>query len=88
MKAVEFTGQSVVLGPPPGFNDAPGQVKCGGLPIRHGRDIDGTPVLQSMWRPSADELAALADGACICLSIWGRGHPPVAIDVERVEVLP
>lgn len=88
MKAVEFVGQSVVLRPPPGFNEAAERVRCGGLPIRFGRDADGGPVLQSIWRPTAEEIAALASGACVCLSIWGSGHPPVAVDVERVEVLP
>jgi hypothetical protein len=37
----------------------------------------GDPAMQSMWRPDADELAALNAGGVVVLNVLGRGHPPV-----------
>lgn len=39
-------------------------------------------VLKSAWFPTGDELVALARGAPLVLSVWGNGHPPVALEVE------
>lgn len=88
MRPVEFSGQTHHFGPPRGFNESADKVQCGGLPIRASRDADGGVLLQSMWKPSPAELAALAAGACVCVSVWGTAHPPIAIEVEQVEVLP
>lgn len=88
MKAVEFNGQTRLLGPPPGWdNERDGD--CGALPVRIEQNARGWPAtFTSYWRPSADDLAALNSGAHVRLTIVGHVHPPVAVSVERAEELP
>ncbi len=43
----------------------------------------GHLMMKSLWRPSTDELAALQNGAVVCLRVLGAGHPPVRLDVEE-----
>lgn len=48
------------------------------------RAVDSTgtqPVLLSVWEPSEEERAALAEGATIELCVWGESTPPVSIAV-------
>lgn len=57
-----------------------------GLPIRDctmSTSVDGpaTPVMQTAWLPTPDEIAAIMSGAPVILSIVGTGHPPVMIGV-------
>lgn len=57
-----------------------------GLPIR---DIEvncsvngeGTPAMQSIHYPSAEEVMALMGGAPLILTVLGVRHPPVMIEV-------
>lgn len=44
------------------------------------RDREGT--MQSAWYPSKEEIAALVLGKPVILTVWGRAHPPVALEVE------
>ena len=46
-------------------------------------DDHGNTVLVSTWEPSAEERAAIAEGANIELRVWGGGHPPVAITTNN-----
>lgn len=41
---------------------------------------EGTPAMQSAWRPSADEVAALLRGGVIVLTVLGTSHPPVMLE--------
>jgi hypothetical protein len=45
--------------------------------------VDGpnTPTMVTAWLPSPDELAALAAGAPILVSLVGTGHPPIMVSV-------
>lgn len=57
-----------------------------GLPIRDctmPTTVDGpeTPVMQTVWLPTPDEIAAIVSGAPVILSIIGTGPPPVMIGV-------
>lgn len=52
-----------------------------GLPIRDAITPEGVPVMQSVWTPSPDELAALNAGANVLLEVVGKGHPPVMLSV-------
>ena len=57
MKAVEFQGETIILGPPKGWNNGDdSRLQCGGLPVQIAEDR-GMPVLRSFWRPSPEELA-------------------------------
>lgn len=40
---------------------------------------DGEPTISSTWEPNEEERTALAAGASIELTVWGIGHPPVAL---------
>lgn len=52
----------------------------GDLPCQRAEE-DGNPVTNSAWELSADERALVAAGAQVELTIWGPGHPPVAVTV-------
>ncbi len=79
MNCVEFEGYNVLLGPPPSWPRG----QCGALPIfRH----DGR--MTSAWKPTAEELEALKNGAHICLTVWGDVHPPVAMHVQKFSEMP
>lgn len=45
----------------------------------------GTPIIASHWFPDEQELQMLTEGAAVKLLVWGSGHPPVALSVEKVE---
>ena len=34
------------------------------------------------WQPSEQDIANILAGHLVCLSVFGRAHPPVAITVE------
>jgi len=51
--------------------------EVGGLPVH-----DSGSVLISCWQPTEEERVAIAGGAPIWLSVFGRGHPVVAIQAE------
>lgn len=46
---------------------------------------DNVPVIQSFWKPNAEELKAMNEGHWIILTIIGRGMPPVLLQVEAVK---
>lgn len=54
-----------------------------GLHVRHVL-IDGNPCVQSIWRPTPAELAALNEGAVIALNVLGTAQPPVRLDVTTI----
>ncbi len=47
---------------------------------------DGSHVFETTWEPTDEEREAIADGGNICLMVWGRGHPPVAMVVTDREL--
>lgn len=61
----------VYKGPTPGIGD----LHC--ERVRAGEIV-------SFWRPSRDELEAIAAGAVIELSIFGEPIPPVSVNVVQV----
>lgn len=53
-----------------------------GLPIRDEKiQGDGLPVMVTAWLPTPEELAALAAGASVHVSIVGTKHPPIVVGV-------
>lgn len=77
MTPISFKGQQAVLGAPPDWDESQGS--CDGLPVlRVGENFI------SFWKPTWRERIALLFGAKIQLTIVGAGHPPVAIDVNRI----
>lgn len=55
-------------------------VPCGALPV-HICELEGVPVMESFWRPSAEELEALNARGYVVLQVLSTSHPPVAIGV-------
>ena len=53
---------------------------CGGLPIRDEPTTAGHG-MTSAWQPTPEELARLAAGASIHLTVLGTVHPPVSMSV-------
>lgn len=81
MNIAEISDATSVLGKPDGWDDLKG-VSCRPLPVRSTVDAAGSHVYQSAWAPTPDEIVAIAHGAHVVLTVWGRGHPPVSVDVE------
>jgi len=82
MNPVEFKGQTLVMGAPPGT--APGV--CGGLPMLIERSSiwPGAKKYTSYFKPSPEELAVLNAGGCVQLEVHGASHPPVSVNVDYV----
>lgn len=55
---------------------------CGTLEIADVAGAGGLNFMESLWRPDADELAALAAGASVVLGIEGGSHPVVYVGVS------
>lgn len=72
-----------VLGAPPGVPID----ECNALPITRIQYSDGTPAVASYWRPTPAELALLAQGAAVRLTVLGATHPPLMLGVDGDGVL-
>jgi len=75
MKPVKFQDMNVTY-------MAPG---CGDLPTL-AQEEDGRLCVTSCWKPSAEDLAILNAGGCVCLNVVG-GQPPVAMWVQEVNIV-
>jgi hypothetical protein len=71
------------LGAPAGWDQQ--AMPCTSLPVTLHEDPAVGPVWVSYWKPSEAERSAIAAGALIELTIFGGGHPPVALSVEGVQ---
>lgn len=58
--------------------------ECRTLPVRKELKADGTYDFVSTWKPTLEELNALADGGVVVLTCAGR-QPPVSVGVELTE---
>jgi hypothetical protein len=81
MRFTQHPTNNAVLGAPPGV----GIDDCRALPITRVEFPDGAPGVQSFWRPTDAERAAIAGGALVLFQCWGRTHPPVYLGVDGVE---
>lgn len=63
----------MVIGPPKGSPDG----ACGTLHVRHQRHDVFVTRYDSMWKPTAEELAQLNAGAHVCVMVAGMVHPPI-----------
>lgn len=55
--------------------------ECGTLEVADVAGVGNRPFMESLWRPDADDLAALNAGAAIVLGIQGVVHPVVYMGV-------
>ncbi|MGH1579043.1 hypothetical protein [Planktotalea sp.] len=49
----------------------------------HDEVIDGVNHMTSLWEPTPKELADLANGGSVKLTILGTGHPPVSVTTQK-----
>lgn len=82
MLIARIEGATRNLGAPAGW-DRDKDGRCLGLPIRDDESDGGLPLMTSAWTPTPEELARLNAGASIHLTIVGRAHPPVAVEVGQ-----
>lgn len=78
-----ISGATCTLLPPTDW-DAKKFGPCSGLAIR----VEDTGVgrgMTSAWFPNADEIARIAAGAPIYLTVLGNAHPPVALAVGEAS---
>lgn len=81
MRPVNFAGVTRILGPPANWDG--GELgPCGELPVRQ----DGH-VIESVWRPTPEELALLNRGGGVRLTVIGVAHPVVALDAVAPEAI-
>lgn len=60
--------------------DRLGAEGCSTLPV-----VSDGRGFSSFWKPTPEELAALAAGATVQLIVLGSGHPPVSLYVNNPE---
>lgn len=49
-------------------------------------ELEGHPVLVSVWELSDEERARIAAGDNIQLLVWGPGHPPVQLATTDIAL--
>jgi hypothetical protein len=79
MNRIQHPSNNAVLGAPQGWDQK--ELPCNALPITR-TECEGMPAVVSFWRPTAEELAALNEGAAVALWVIGRTMPPVSLSVE------
>lgn len=87
MRAIEFKGQTKLLAPPENWVQGTGGVEIGALPVQ-AEVRQGVMYIKSVWRPSAEELAGLAAGACVVVNVLNTYMVPIALSVEQIEAGP
>lgn len=75
MRPIVLENPDVVLMPP---DDMP---ECQPLTAVKFTD-DGVSGFVSVWKPSREEVAALAAGGSVVVFVAGSGHPPIALGVQ------
>lgn len=83
MKFIQHSLCTDILKAPPGIKEE----ECAALPIRRGEEQvasfwgESVPIVQSFWLPEPEELKALNEGHPVMMTIWGRTHPPLRLEV-------
>jgi hypothetical protein len=77
MMPVRSEHTNAMLGAPKDWNPEQ-EGECIGLPVH--RDQQNN-VFLSFWQPSEQDIANILAGVPIRLTVFGGGHPPVAIAV-------
>lgn len=83
MKPTEFSEQNKVFTKPENMTDE----QCLPLPVWHGTDQAGFPLIISCWKPTEEEINQIKETGVIWLSIVGKGMPPVSLTTESPFVV-
>lgn len=81
MNPIQHKSNNDVLAAPPGVPIE----ECAPLAITRVRFSNGMPAVWSFWQPTEAERKAIAAGAPVRMSCWGRTHPPIALHVDGAE---
>lgn len=82
MNRTQHPSNNDVLGAPKGWDQR--ELPCSALPITRLEFVEGVEAVASFWRPTAEEIKALAAGACVVLYVLGTTMPPVSLAVDGV----
>lgn len=82
MLPVNIQDHDRVLSKPEGWDDSVSG-ECKPLKIRD-RSDSGVEWMESEWKPSPEELAAMNAGRSVLLAVFGNEHPPVSLSVGGV----
>lgn len=75
MNAYHFDGQTHVLEAPAGHDHE--KLEVYGLPVRQSVTAQGV-IVQSVWKPTPEELEQLIAGGAVVVSVFG-GQPPMDV---------
>lgn len=76
MIPIKFPESNIAFRPPPDLEESQCGTVHGFTGEIQGGSCDGCPVLVVAYRPTAEELEAINNGACIYLSMISDGLPP------------
>ena len=79
MNKHQHPSNNAVLGAPKGWDQ--GELPCSALPITRAQ-VEGMDAVVSYWKPDADELAILAAGGSVALTVLGVTMPPVMLAAD------
>jgi hypothetical protein len=79
MNKHQHPSNNAVLGAPKGWDQ--GELPCSALPITR-IQVEGMDAIVSYWKPSENELALLAAGGSVALTVLGVTMPPVMLAVD------
>lgn len=85
MKPVSHPSNTRTLGAPAGWDQSGLPVDALGITDQL---VEGVPCVWSFWEPDAEELAAIAAGGKVILSVVGRTMPPALLLVSTPAVMP
>ena len=84
MEPGDIKNANRVLGPPKDLTEN----EVMSLPVLVEYQHDCEPrgiVMRSAWIPTDEERKMIAEGGCVILSVFGTGHPPVALATVHAE---
>lgn len=57
-----------------------------GLPAMRVETVEGYPAWLSIWQPSPEEIAEIANGGPVFLLVIGNTHPAVMLSAETASI--
>lgn len=82
MQRTQHPSNNAVLGAPPGTDIE----VCNALPITRIQFDDGTPAVESWWKPNNQERYLIELGYPVKLTILGTTHAPVKVEVDGTPI--
>lgn len=87
MDAVNFVGADLILGQPKDWDTAKQGVHIDAIRAKR-ITVGNTPAIMTLWLPTEEERALLADGHAVVLMVLGSQFPPVSLAVAKDKLVP